>query len=41
MVDPSANSATPSSRATITLGANSVAMPKASARAAQESAWAR
>ena len=33
MVEPSANSATPSRRATSTLGANSVAMPRASQRA--------
>ena len=35
MVEPSANSAMPSRRATSTLGANSVAMPSASQRAAK------
>ena len=41
MVEPRANSACPSSRATSTLGANSVAMPSASQREAHESARAR
>ncbi len=41
MVEPSANSAWPSRRATSTLGANSVAIPSASDRAAHESATPR
>ena len=41
MVEPRANSATPSRRATSTLGANSVAMPSASKREAHDSAPAR